>query len=82
MKYSPDENGFFDGQRGYGYLSLEKFIDAAREVTAGKKKAEDYEGKGLPTAKAVLVVLLLACPGAGHRGLKCKGGVLTREIGF
>lgn len=26
VKYSPDENGYFDGQRGYGYLSLEKFI--------------------------------------------------------
>ena len=23
---SPDENGYFDGQKGYGYGSLEKFI--------------------------------------------------------
>jgi D-galacturonate reductase len=48
-----DENGFFDGQRGYGYVSLEKFVDAAREVSAGRKKAEDYEHKGLPTVAAV-----------------------------
>lgn len=30
VKYSPDENGYFDGQRGYGYLSLEKFIGASQ----------------------------------------------------
>jgi D-galacturonate reductase len=29
MKYSPAEDGTFDGQRGYGYVSIEKFIDAA-----------------------------------------------------
>jgi hypothetical protein len=55
MKYSPDENGFFDGQRGYGYISIEKFIDAAREVNAGNFKAEDYDKKGLPTIKNTFV---------------------------
>ncbi|TXT13086.1 hypothetical protein VHUM_01487 [Vanrija humicola] len=60
VKYSPDENGFFDGQRGYGYLSLEKFIDAARQVTAGKAKAADFEDKGLPTIKdTVLTTAIL-----------------------
>jgi D-galacturonate reductase len=51
MKYSPDEDGFFDSQRGYGYISLEKFVDAARRVNAGTDKAADFEGKGLPTIK-------------------------------
>lgn len=32
MKYSPSESGHFDGQRGYGYVSIEKFIDAARRL--------------------------------------------------
>lgn len=50
-----DENGYFDGQKGYGYGSLEKFIDAAMLVSNGKAKAEDFEGKGLPTIKAVYV---------------------------
>lgn len=27
-------------------------IDAAQAVTAGKAKASDYDGKGLPTIKA------------------------------
>lgn len=53
VKYSQDEDGFFDGQRGYGYVSLEKFIDAARKVSSGQAKASDFEGKGLPTIKAV-----------------------------
>ena len=34
MKYSPSESGHFDGQRGYGYISIEKFVDAARSVNA------------------------------------------------
>lgn len=53
MKYSPDEEGRFDGQKGYGYVSIEKFIDAARKVSSGQAKASDFEGKGLPTIKAV-----------------------------
>ncbi|RSH92126.1 hypothetical protein EHS25_008541 [Saitozyma podzolica] len=56
---TPDENGYFDGQRGYGYLSLEKFIDAAREVSAGRSKASDYDGKGLPTIKGTIVTTAL-----------------------
>lgn len=37
MKYSPSETGHFDGQRGYGYVSIEKFIDACAEINAGAK---------------------------------------------
>ncbi|RSH83414.1 uncharacterized protein EHS24_007098 [Apiotrichum porosum] len=54
-EYSADEDGFFDARRGYGYVSLEKFIDAARNVNAGVKKASDYEGKGLPTIQATVL---------------------------
>jgi D-galacturonate reductase len=49
MKYSPAEDGTFDGQRGYGYISIEKFIDAAAKVNAGEVKAELYDSYGLPT---------------------------------
>lgn len=55
MKYSPDEDGFFDSQKGYGYVSFEKFIDAARRVNAGQDKAADFEGKGLPTIQDTVV---------------------------
>ncbi|KAF5382965.1 hypothetical protein D9757_006381 [Collybiopsis confluens] len=60
MKYSPSESGHFDGQRGYGYVSIEKFIDAARSVNAGLSKAEDFDKHGLPTiANTVLTTAIL-----------------------
>jgi len=60
MKYSPSETGHFDGQRGYGYISIEKFIDAARSVNAGVAKAEDYDKLGLPTiANTILTTVIL-----------------------
>ncbi|KZT21640.1 D-galacturonic acid reductase [Neolentinus lepideus HHB14362 ss-1] len=49
MKYSPSETGHFDGQRGYGYVSIEKFVDAARSVNAGVSAAADFDAHGLPT---------------------------------
>lgn len=49
MKYTPSETGHFDGQRGYGYISIEKFIDAARSVNAGTAQPPDYDKHGLPT---------------------------------
>lgn len=78
-EYSPDENGYFDGQRGYGYLSLEKFIDAARAVNAGETKAADYEGKGLPTIKAT--VLTTAILNAGRVSLDEQRSVQIKEEG-
>lgn len=36
VKYSPDESGHMD-HTGYGYVSLEKFIDAARDVAGGNE---------------------------------------------
>lgn len=60
MKYSPDESGHFDGQRGYGYISIEKFIDAARSVNAGTSSPEDFDKHGLPTlANTVLTTAIL-----------------------
>lgn len=60
MKYSPSETGHFDGQRGYGYLSIEKFIDAARSVNAGLNTPDDHNNKGLPTiANTVLTTAIL-----------------------
>lgn len=60
MKYSPSESGHFDGQRGYGYISIEKFIDAARSVNSGTSKPSDYDKHGLPTiANTVLTTTIL-----------------------
>lgn len=60
MKYSPSESGHFDGQRGYGYVSIEKFVDAAREVNAGRVSPADFDKHGLPTiANTVLTTAIL-----------------------
>jgi len=60
MKYTPSETGHFDGQRGYGYISIEKFIDAARSVNAGTSQPSNYDEHGLPTiANTVLTTAIL-----------------------
>jgi D-galacturonate reductase len=60
MKYTPSETGHFDGQRGYGYISIEKFVDAARSVNAGLLQPSDYDAHGLPTiANTVLTTAIL-----------------------
>ncbi|TFY68346.1 hypothetical protein EVJ58_g1051 [Rhodofomes roseus] len=60
MKYSPSESGHFDGQRGYGYVSIEKFIDAARSVNAEQVQPADFDAHGLPTiSNTVLTTAIL-----------------------
>jgi D-galacturonate reductase len=60
MKYTPSETGYFDGQRGYGYISIEKFIDAARSVNVGTSQPADYDEYGLPTIEnTVLTTAIL-----------------------
>jgi D-galacturonate reductase len=36
MKYSPGAGGHFDGQRGYGYLSIESFVDCCIKLNRGE----------------------------------------------
>lgn len=79
MKYSPSESGHFDGQRGYGYISIEKFIDAARNVNAGLSKPEDFDKHGLPTiANTVLTTAIL---NAGRISLDEKRPVGIKKVG-
>jgi len=44
---TPRESGHFDGQRGYGYISIEKYVDAARTVNTGRSNPSDYDQHGL-----------------------------------
>jgi D-galacturonate reductase len=73
MKYTPSEDGFFDGQRGYGYVSLEKFIDNCQRINAKSVTVEDLDKRGLPTIKNTeLVTAILE---AGRRSLDEKRSV-------
>lgn len=77
MKYSPSESGHFDGQRGYGYISIEKFIDAARSVNAGEAKPAEFDTHGLPTiANTVLTTAIL---NAGRISLDEKRPVFIKQ---
>ena len=79
MKYSPSESGHFDGQRGYGYISIEKFIDAARSVNAGLAKPSEFDAHGLPTiANTVLTTAIL---NAGRISLDEKRPVGIKQSG-
>lgn len=79
MKYSPSESGHFDGQRGYGYISIEKFVDAARSVNAGTAKAGEFDAHGLPTiANTVLTTAIL---NAGRISLDEKRAVYIKQDG-
>ncbi|KAH8908592.1 D-galacturonic acid reductase [Coniochaeta sp. PMI_546] len=67
MRYAPDEDGNFNGQTGYGYISMEKFVDGCRAVNAGTLKPEDLDAKGLPTlANTIATTAILE---AGRRSI-------------
>eukprot|EP00391_Amoebophrya_sp_Ameob2_P010870 CAMPEP_0178986932 /NCGR_PEP_ID=MMETSP0795-20121207/2978_1 /TAXON_ID=88552 /ORGANISM="Amoebophrya sp., Strain Ameob2" /LENGTH=458 /DNA_ID=CAMNT_0020678047 /DNA_START=376 /DNA_END=1752 /DNA_ORIENTATION=+ len=51
----PDSEGKYCGQSGYGYVSFEKFVEAAAEINAGKKTAADFD-KALPTGRVTLMM--------------------------
>ena len=79
MKYTPSSTGHFDGQTGYGYISIEKFIDAAREINAKVAKVADFDRYGLPTiANTVLTTAIL---NAGRISLDEKRPVEIKREG-
>jgi len=38
MKYTPDSDGYFSGQQGYGYRSIDEFVQAAIQLRQGVVK--------------------------------------------
>jgi len=53
MKYTPT-NGMFSGQGSYGVRSFENFIDACREINAGKMTPMDYNDGSLATVHTTM----------------------------
>ena len=45
MKYTPSPDGRFAGQQGYGYRSIEEFVNACAEVNAGTATVEDISNR-------------------------------------
>lgn len=67
MRYAPDEDGNFNGQSGYGYVSIEKFVDGCRAVNAGELKPADLDAKGLPTLRNTIATTAIL--EAGRRSI-------------
>lgn len=67
MKYAPDEEGNFNGQTGYGYVSMEKFVDGCRAVNAGQLKPADLDARGLPTLRNTIATTAIL--EAGRRSI-------------
>ncbi|KAK4251091.1 hypothetical protein VTI28DRAFT_7123 [Corynascus sepedonium] len=67
MRYAPDEDGNFNGQSGYGYVSFEKFVDGCRAVNAGELKPADLDAKGLPTLRNTIATTAIL--EAGRRSI-------------
>jgi len=53
MKYTPT-NGYFSGQGSYGVRSFENFVDACRDVNAGKAIPGDYDDGSLATVHTTM----------------------------
>ncbi|CEM12189.1 unnamed protein product [Vitrella brassicaformis CCMP3155] len=70
MKYTRDSAGYYAGQRGYGYLSIETWVNACRDLNHGKKTLEECHAT-LPTLETTLE--LTALLEAGRRSLDDNG---------
>lgn len=70
MKYAPDEEGNFNGQTGYGYISFEKFVDAVTSLKEGRATLDDLDKRGLPTLKNTIATGAIL--EAGRRSLDEK----------
>jgi D-galacturonate reductase len=66
MKYTPDSRGYFAGQTGYGYRSIEAFVEAAITIGAGDASAQSLHD---PLATIQDTVLVTAILEAGRRSL-------------
>ena len=78
MRYAPDEEGNFNGQSGYGYVSFEKFIHGVTAVNEGSLSLDELDRRGLPTlGNTVLTTAILE---GGRRSLD-EGGRLVEIVG-
>jgi D-galacturonate reductase len=77
MKYEPDAQGRFAGQSGYGYRSIEDFVEAARAIREGKSEPADYRDRLATVQDTVWVTAILE---AGRRSLDEGGSVIELEV--
>lgn len=69
MRYTPDAQGRFAGQTGYGYRSIEAFVNAVGSVSKGE--SVESVSQGLASANATLFITAIL--EAGRRSLDAGG---------
>jgi len=74
FKYTPDDRGCFAGRHCYGYVTFEKFVEAACDVRDGRCLPADFSPV-LPTFDAT--VMVTAILDAGRLSLE-RGGAQVR----
>lgn len=70
MKFAPDADGYFSGQNGYGYRSIEVFLRAVEEIRQGRAEPDDFNGKLATASDTLLCTAILE---AGRRSLDASG---------
>lgn len=76
MKFTPNAEGFFSGQNGYGYRSIEAFLLAAEEVRQGRAHPDDFNGQLATASDTLLCTAILE---AGRRSLDTDGHAIRIE---
>jgi len=74
MSYLPGPDGHFNGHHGYGYKSLDVFVNSCIAVNEGSTKLEDLHNR-IPTLKACIVTTAIL--EAGRASLDGKGKRMT-----
>jgi D-galacturonate reductase len=78
MRYVPDQRGYFAGQQGYGYRSMEAFVTSLKEIDSGDSTVAEIESSGI-LATAANTIPTTAILEAGRRSLN-EGGRPIRII--
>ena len=76
MKYTPDSNGRFAGQRGYGFLSIEAFVQAATEMNEQRSISGSFRHRLALVQDTLLTTAILE---AGRRSLDQDGSIVKLE---
>ncbi|MCC6512075.1 MAG: Gfo/Idh/MocA family oxidoreductase [Pirellulaceae bacterium] len=70
MKFTPNAEGYFSGQDGYGYRSIEAFLRAAEQIRQGRATPDDFNGRLATASDTLLCTAILE---AGRRSLDAGG---------
>ena len=71
MKYTPNTQGYFAGQTGYGYRSISAFVDAVCQIREGGTSPSDFQDRLASIQQTLTMTAILE---AGRQSLD-HGGV-------